>query len=110
MDETRLAVRALLDDHERDDWNELRDLYRSLRGALFETGRKTRKDRARVAEHLRKAGRRPRHQDSGGDYPLNRQTVEYLSPERVTLAAHRIGPSAGRFRRSSMRSVPASNG
>jgi hypothetical protein len=60
MDETLLAVRALLDDHNRDDWNELLDLYRSLRGALFETGRMTRKDRARVAEHLRKAGCRPR--------------------------------------------------
>jgi hypothetical protein len=53
MDETLLAVRALLDDT-RDDWDELLALYGSLREAAFQNKPMTRKDRARVAEYLRK--------------------------------------------------------
>ena len=64
MDETQnLAVRALrelLDNPERDDWDELLAANRALLKAI-ETGEQmTRMDRTRVAKYLREAGWRER--------------------------------------------------
>jgi hypothetical protein len=60
MDETRiLALRALcelLDDDGRDERDDLVACYRALRKAIAKNKPMKRKDRARVAEHLRKLG------------------------------------------------------
>jgi hypothetical protein len=60
MDETQtlavLALRELLDNPDRNDWDELVAAYRALGEAIVENKPMTRKDRARVAEYLREAG------------------------------------------------------
>jgi hypothetical protein len=59
MDEARIlalrALRELLDDG-RDDWDDLVACYRALRKAIAKNKPMKRKDRARVAEHLRSLG------------------------------------------------------
>jgi hypothetical protein len=60
MDETRIlalrALRELLDNDGPDDWDELIACYRAMRKAIAKNKRMKRKDRARVAEHLRRLG------------------------------------------------------
>ena len=51
-----LALRELLDNPDRNDWDELVAAYRALGEAIVENKPMTRKDRARVAEYLREAG------------------------------------------------------
>jgi hypothetical protein len=63
-DETRIialrALRELLDDAGPDDWDDLVASYRALHNAITKNKPMTRKDRARVAEHLRRLGWRER--------------------------------------------------
>ena len=60
MDETRiLALRALRELLDNDGWDDRDDLvacYRALRKAIAKNRPMKRKDRARVAEHLRRLG------------------------------------------------------
>jgi hypothetical protein len=60
MDETRIlalrALRELLDDSECDDRDDLVACYRALRKAIAKNKPMKRKDRARVAERLRRLG------------------------------------------------------
>jgi hypothetical protein len=60
MGETRIlalrALRELLDNDGPDDWDELVACYRALRKAIAKNKPMKRKDRARVAEHLRRLG------------------------------------------------------
>ena len=50
------ALRELLDDAGPDDWDDLVASYRALHNAITKNKPMTRKDRARVAEHLRGLG------------------------------------------------------
>jgi hypothetical protein len=63
-DETRIialrALRELLDDAGPDDWDDLVASYSALNNAITKKKPMTRKDRARVAEHLRRLGWRER--------------------------------------------------
>ena len=54
------TLRELLDNPDRDDWDELLAAYRVLRDAFVSDTPMRRKDRARVAEYLREAGWRER--------------------------------------------------
>jgi hypothetical protein len=60
MDETRIlalrVLRELLDNDGPDDWDELVACYRALRKAIAKNKPMKRKDRACVAEHLRRLG------------------------------------------------------
>jgi hypothetical protein len=60
MNETRMlalrTMRELLDNDGPDDWDELVACYRALRKAIAKNKPMKRKDRARIAEHLRGLG------------------------------------------------------
>jgi hypothetical protein len=60
MDETRIlalrALRELLDNDGPGDWDDLVACYRALRKAIAKNKPIKRKDRARIAEHLRRLG------------------------------------------------------
>jgi hypothetical protein len=64
MDETRIialrALRELLDDAGPDDWDDLVASYSALNNAITKKKPMTRKNRARIAEHLRRLGWRER--------------------------------------------------
>jgi hypothetical protein len=60
MDEIRMpalrALRELLDNDDPGDWDDLVACYRALRKAIAKNKPIKRKDRARIAEHLRRLG------------------------------------------------------